>query len=85
MVKRSKLLSVLLSGAMLTSVLVGCGSSNETSDGSDNSSSDGKDTLVVWSHFQQNEVDALQDVVKQWGEENNVKVDLKYDLSLIHI
>ena len=79
MVKRSKLLSVLLSGAMLTSVLVGCGSSNETSDGSDNSSSDGKDTLVVWSHFQQNEVDALQDVVKQWGEENNVKVDLKYD------
>ena len=48
MVKRSKLLSVLLSGAMLTSVLVGCGSSNETSDGSDNSSSDGKDTLVVW-------------------------------------
>ena len=79
MVKRSKLLSVLLSGAMLTSALVGCGSSNESADGSDNSSSDGKDTLVVWSHFQQNEVDALQDVVKQWGEENNVKVDLKYD------
>ena len=47
MVKRSKLLSVLLSGAMLTSVLVGCGSSNETSDGSDNSSSDGKDTDLL--------------------------------------
>ena len=78
MVKRSKLLSVLLSGTMLTTALVGCGSSNETGDGSDNSSS-GKDTLVVWSHLQQNEVDALQDVVKQWGEENNVKVDLKYD------
>ena len=78
MVKRSKLLSVLLSGTMLTTALVGCGSSNETGDGSDNLSS-GKDTLVVWSHFQQNEVDALQDVVKQWGEENNVKVDLKYD------
>ena len=63
MVKRSKLLSVLLSGTMLTTALVGCGSSNETGDGSDNLSS-GKDTLVVWSHFQQNEVDALQDVVK---------------------
>ena len=49
MVKRSKLLSVLLSGTMLTTALVGCGSSNETGDGSDNSSS-GKDTLVVkWS------------------------------------
>ena len=48
MVKRSKLLSVLLSGTMLTTALVGCGSSNETGDGSDNLSS-GKDTLVVWS------------------------------------
>ena len=53
----------------------GCGSSNESADGSDNSSS-GKDISSMVT-FPTNEVDALQDVVKQWGEENNVKVDLK--------
>lgn len=78
MVKRSKLIAGLLTGAMLTSALAGCSSKEESAESS-TGSSDGNSKLVVWSHFQQNEVDALQDIVKAWGDENNVDVELQYD------
>lgn len=78
MVKRSKLMAGLLTGAMFTSVLCGCGS-NSTGEDSTSDNDGGKSKLVVWSHFQENEVDKLQDAVKAWGDENNVDVELKYD------
>lgn len=76
MVKRSKLLSILLSGAVVTTSLVGCGSSG---DDNNNASTEGKEKITIWSHFQQNEVDALQTLVEEWGNENNVEVELIYD------
>lgn len=80
MIKRSKVLATMLAAVMLTGAFAGCGSNDESSDNNGGSSSSGdKKTLTVWSHFQQNEVDALQDVVKEWADENDVEVKLIYD------
>lgn len=78
MVKRSKLLALVVAGALAATSLVGC--SGGSSSGSGDSTGDGdKKTLTVWSHFTEAEVDEFEKVAKTWGEENNVEVNVVLD------
>lgn len=77
MVKRSKLLALLVAGAISATALVGCGGGN--TDTPDSTDSGEKKALTVWSHFTEAEVSEFEKVAKTWGEENNVDVEVVLD------
>ena len=70
MCKRKKIIAIILGTMVMASSLTACGSSSGSGD---------QETLTVWSHLSSGEVDALQEVVKKWGDENNVEVKLVED------
>lgn len=76
MVKRSKLLALLVAGAISATALVGCGGKTDTPDSTDSGE---KKTLTVWSKFTEPEVAEFEKVAKTWGEENNVDVEVVVD------
>lgn len=66
-----KAMGVMLTATMATSMLVGCGSGNNTS----NAASD--KSLTIWTNMEV-EADTLQELGDQWGEENG------YEVTVIH-
>lgn len=70
MSKRTKIIAIVMSAVIMTTGLVGCGSSSEKKD--DN-------TITVWSHLSTNEVTKVQELADKWGEENNTKVKVVED------
>ncbi|MBU5455966.1 sugar ABC transporter substrate-binding protein [Caproiciproducens sp. MSJ-32] len=75
--KRSKLLAVVLAGALAATSLVGCGGKSGTD--SNGGGSGEKTTLTVWSHFTTAEVEEFDKIAKAWGEANNVEVTVVED------
>ncbi|WP_234122065.1 sugar ABC transporter substrate-binding protein [Clostridium hydrogenum] len=76
MKRYAKLLTTVLTAAVIGTSLVGCGSSSTASD----SKSGGK-TLTVWTHLTKDELPAVQKVADEWGKKtgNKVKVVLDAD------
>lgn len=70
MSKRTKIIAIVMGAVMMTTGLVGCGSSSGKKD--DN-------TITVWSHLSTNEVNKVQELADKWGEENNTKVKVVED------
>lgn len=72
MLKKKKILSLIMTTALLMGTLAGCGGS--TKETSANSPESDK-TITVWSHVDGNsEFPKLQELVEKWGKEKGVKV-----------
>lgn len=76
MVKRSKLLALLVAGAISATALVGCSGGGSKDPATDSGE---KKTLTVWSHWKGEEFKALEEVASAWGEANNVEVTMFED------
>lgn len=68
--KRLKVVSSILTALLLVTSLSGCTSGKSSTSGSKN--------IVIWSHLEKPEVDALNKVAQQWAKKtgNTVKVQL---------
>ena len=74
MVKKKKILSLVMTTALLMGALAGCGGAKDSSAGGDK-------TITVWSHLNTQEVEALNAVAEKWGKEKGVTVKVIEDKS----
>ena len=76
--KKVKVLSSVLTALLLTTALAGCSSSKSSSSSASTATPKEPKNIVVWSHLQQPEVDALDKVAQEWAKKtgNTVKVQL---------
>lgn len=76
--KKVKALASVLTALLLTTVMAGCSSSKSSPTGASTSTSKESKNIVIWSHLQQPEVDALNKVAQVWAKKtgNTVKVQL---------
>lgn len=75
MVKKKKILSLIMTTALLMGTLAGCsGSAKETAGGA----SDDK-TITVWSHMNAQELPELQALAEKWGKDKGVIVKVVDD------
>jgi arabinogalactan oligomer/maltooligosaccharide transport system substrate-binding protein len=80
MVKNKKILSLIMTTALLVGTLAGCGgASSSTSAGS----SGGEKKLTVWSHMNAQEFPELQALAEKWGKEKGVSVEVVDDKAQI--
>lgn len=70
MSKKIKFISGILTVVFAGTLMCGCGSSDSSST---------SDTIVVWSNLMDNEIEALDDIAKEWAKENNKKVKVVKD------
>jgi arabinogalactan oligomer/maltooligosaccharide transport system substrate-binding protein len=77
MLKKKKILSLIMTTALLVGTLAGCsgGASSSTSAGS----SGGEKKLTVWSHMNAQELPELQALAEKWGKEKGVAVEVVDD------
>lgn len=66
--KNKKLVSILLAGALIGTLLTGCGGSSSE-----------KKKLTVWSHLKTEEIAEVDKLAKEWGEKNDVEVNVVED------
>lgn len=79
MVKKKKILSLIMTTALLMGTLAGCGGTTKENEGA--ASSGGDKTITVWSHLNTQEVEALNVVAEKWGKEKGVTVKVIEDKS----
>jgi len=78
MVKKKKVISLIMTTALLMGTLAGCGgATKETSSGS----AGGDKTITVWSHLNTQEVEELNKIAEKWGKEKSVTVKVLEDKS----
>lgn len=76
MLKKKKILSVIMTTALLVGTLSGCsGASKETASGS----GAGDKTITVWAHANAQEFPELQPLADKWAKEKGVKVNVVDD------
>lgn len=66
--KNKKLVSILLAGALIGTLLTGCGGNSSE-----------KKKLTVWSHLKTEEIAEVDKLAKEWGEKNDVEVNVVED------
>ena len=77
MLKKKKILSLIMTTALLMGTLAGCGGA--TSSGS-TSSAGGDKTITIWSHMaSDSEFPKLQELAEKWGKDKGVKVNVVDD------
>jgi arabinogalactan oligomer/maltooligosaccharide transport system substrate-binding protein len=76
--KKVKVLASVLTAILLTTALAGCSSSKTKAPGASTTTTKESKNIVIWSHLQQTEVDALNVIAQQWAKKtgNTVKVQL---------
>lgn len=81
MLKKKKILSLIMTTALLVGTLAGCsgGASSSTSAGS----TGGEKKLTVWSHMNAQELPELQALAEKWGKEKGVTVEVVDDKAQI--
>ena len=75
MIKKKKILSLVLTTALLMGTLAGCGGA--TSDSGSSAAGDKK--ITVWSHMNAQEFPELQTLADKWAKEKGVKVKVVDD------
>ncbi|MFW2490333.1 sugar ABC transporter substrate-binding protein [Clostridium chromiireducens] len=74
MVKNKKILSLIMTTALMMGTLAGC--SGGSKDAATSSSSGGDKTITVWSHMtSESEFPKFQELVEKWGKDKGVKVN----------
>lgn len=79
MVKKKKILSLIMTTALLMGTLAGCGGATKETAAS--KGNEGDKTITVWSHLNTQEVEELSKVAEKWGKEKNVTVKVVEDKS----
>lgn len=79
MVKRTKILATIMATMVISSAFVGCGGKTNSEGTEGKSKSSSETTITVWSHLNQNEVDAITPMAEQWASEKGVKVKVLVD------
>lgn len=79
MVKKKRILSLVMTTALLMGTLAGCGGATKENEGASNAGGD--KTITVWSHLNTQEVEALNVVAEKWGKEKGVTVKVIEDKS----
>lgn len=76
MLKKKKILSLIMTTALLMGTLAGCGGATSSS----GSSAGGDKKLTIWSHMTSDaEFPELQALAEKWGKEKGVKVEVVDD------
>lgn len=77
MVKKKRILSLVMTTALLMGTLAGCGGATKENEGASNAGGD--KTITVWSHLNTQEVEELTKVAEKWGQEKGVTVKVVED------
>lgn len=79
MLKKKKILSLIMTTALLMGTLAGCGGATKETAGTDASAPAADKKLTVWSHMNAQEFPELEALTKKWGQEKGVKVEIVDD------
>jgi arabinogalactan oligomer/maltooligosaccharide transport system substrate-binding protein len=73
MVRKKKILSLIMTTALLMGTLAGCGGAKETAGTTASPAGDKK--ITIWSHMNPQEFPELQALADKWGKEKGVTVE----------
>ncbi len=78
--KRSKILVSALAAMVVATALAGCGKKTEPTSNTTNPAKESK-KIVVWSHLNQEEIDAIKPIAQEWAKNTGNTVEVLKDES----